>query len=188
MMRSNRTPYALTAVLLAAGLAGCATGNSGGRTDSALQVSKVPAAIAVPSGNKMVFMLRATGLQNYECRARPDAAGGYDWVAGAPEAALHDKSDSLVGRHYGGPTWEYGDDSKVTGKVIAEAPATEPASIAWLLLQGTPAPRTGVMNGVTYIQRVNTQGGVAPSETCNASATGTRKGVRYAADYLFYKR
>ena len=184
-MRPIRTLSRYTALPLVIALSAC--GTPGANSDSTLKASNVPAAIAVPTGNKLAFTLRASGLQNYECRVKTGAAGGYDWVFVAPEAALYDKSDALVGRHYGGPTWEYGDDSKVTGKVIAEAPATEPASVAWLLLQGTPAPRSGVMNGVTFVQRVNTNGGVAPSDACSASAAGAKKGVRYSADYLFYK-
>lgn len=184
-MRLTKTLSLATVLPLVIALSACA-GMHGAGTDS-MEVLRVPAAIAVPSGNKLFFTLRASGLQNYECRAKAGAAGGYDWVLVGPEAALYDKSDSLVGRHYGGPTWEYGDDSKVVGKEVAEAPAPKPLSLAWVLMQGTPAPRTGVMSGVTYVQRINTDGGVAPSDTCSAGAVGTKKGVRYSADYLFYK-
>jgi hypothetical protein len=45
----------------------------------------------------------------------------------------------------------------------------------------------GAMTGITYIQRVNTKGGVAPSEACNAGMAGTKKMVPYQADYVFYK-
>ena len=45
----------------------------------------------------------------------------------------------------------------------------------------------GMLKDVTYIQRVNTKGGVAPAEACNASIKGTKKTVPYAADYVFYK-
>ncbi len=188
MTRSASTIAALPlGVLLPLVLAACSTTTPGGKTDSTLKASNIPSAIAVPGSSKLAFTLRASGLQNYECRAKTAAPGSYDWVFVSPEAALYDKSDSRVGRHYGDLTFEYGDDSKVAGSIVAEAPATEPASIAWLLLKGTPAPRTGVMSGVTYVQRVNTHGGVAPSDDCSASTAGTRKGVRYSADYLFYK-
>jgi hypothetical protein len=146
----------------------------------------VPAAIAVPTGNSLAVTLKGSGLQNYECRAKPGTPGGYDWAFVGPEAALRDKGDVLVGRHSAGPVWEYGDGSKVTGKVVADSAAPAAGNIPWLLLKGT-ASGTGVLAGVTYIQRTNTEGGVAPSETCNARAVGTAKGVRYTADYLFYK-
>jgi hypothetical protein len=147
----------------------------------------VPASIAAPSGNKFAFLLKASGMQNYECRAKADAAGGYDWVFVGPEAALRDRSYTLVGRHYGGPTWEYGDGSKVTGKLVADAAAPTAGNIPWLLLKGTSSGPNGVFANVTYVQRTNTTGGTAPSDMCNASLAGSKKGVRYTADYLFYK-
>jgi hypothetical protein len=146
----------------------------------------VPAAIAVPAGNNLAVTLKGSGLQNYECRAKAGSAGGYDWTLVGPEAALRDKSDALVGRHTPGPQWEYGDGSRVTGKLVADSPAPAAGNIPWLLLKGT-ATGTGVLAGVTYVQRTNTEGGVAPSETCSAQLAGTKKSVRYSADYLFYK-
>ncbi len=185
-MRSINQLLAVASLPVVVAVAACSTNQA---APTGLKVSNVPAAIAVPSGNKLAFTLHGSGLQHYECRAKAGVAGSYDWVFTAPEAALYDRSDAIVGRHYGGPTWEYGDDSKVTGKVIAETPAPDSnaGNIAWLLLQGTPVSRGGVLNGVTYIQRVNTDGGVAPTELCSAATAGTKKGVRYSADYLFYK-
>jgi hypothetical protein len=43
------------------------------------------------------------------------------------------------------------------------------------------------MQGVTYIQRLNTVGGIAPKEPCEASSAGQRRQVKYEADYVFYK-
>ena len=148
----------------------------------------VPAAIAVPSGARFVTTLRGTGLQNYECRAKADAAGGYDWVFVAPEAVLKDKGGTLIGRHYAGPTWEHGDGSKVTGKAVANAAAPQAGNIPWLLLQTTAAPTPGAFAAVAYVQRTRTEGGIAPSDPCSASTIGTRKSVRYAADYRFFER
>jgi hypothetical protein len=173
----------LVSRVAAAGVvAGCS-----GMGSTASSSSALPAAIAVPSGNSLAVTLKGSGLQNYECRAKADAAGSYDWAFIGPEAALRDKSDALVGRHSPGPQWEYGDGSKVTGKMVADVPAPKPGSIPWLLLKGTSSGTGGVLSGVTYVQRTNTEGGVAPSDACNASAVGTRKAVRYSADYLFYK-
>ena len=114
-------------------------------------------------------------------------AGGFDWVFVSPDAVLKDQGGAIVGRHFAGPSWEYGDTSKVTGKVIASAPAPQAGNIPWLVLQGTAASTPGVLAGVTYIQRTNTVGGTAPSETCSAATAGTKRSTRYTADYLFYK-
>ena len=43
------------------------------------------------------------------------------------------------------------------------------------------------MKDVTYIQRVNTRGGVAPAMPCDAMTKGSRTTVPYSADYVFYK-
>lgn len=145
----------------------------------------VPAAIAVPSNARLAVTLKGSGLQNYECRAKAGSSGAFEWVFVAPEAALKD-GDNLVGRHYGGPTWEHGDGSKVTGTVVASAPAPVTGDIPWLLLKGSSSG-AGMLGGVTFVQRVRTSGGVAPSEPCSAPTIGTRKAVRYTADYLFYK-
>jgi hypothetical protein len=46
---------------------------------------------------------------------------------------------------------------------------------------------TGAMMGITYIQRLNTNGGAAPADACNASTTGAKNAVRYTAEYVFYE-
>ena len=46
---------------------------------------------------------------------------------------------------------------------------------------------SGAMSGVTYIQRVNTMGGVAPASACDAANAGAKQVVKYQADYIFYK-
>jgi hypothetical protein len=57
-------------------------------------------------------------------------------------------------------------------------------SIPQLLLQATRTRGDGVFGGVTYVQRLATRGGVAPSGTC---ADGATAGVRYTAEYRFFK-
>ena len=147
----------------------------------------VPAAIAVPTGNKPAFTLKGSGLLTYECRAGADSSTAPAWALAAPDAVLRDKDNAIVGKYYAGPTWEHGDGSKVTGKQLAVSPAPTAGNIPWQLVQANPASGSGVMNGVTYIQRLNTNAGTAPSDACNASVVSTKKQVRYSADYVFYK-
>lgn len=147
----------------------------------------VPAAIAVPTGNKLAFTLKGSGLLNYECRAKADAPGVFEWALISPDAALRDQRDALVGKYYGGPTWEHADGSKVTGKQLAVSPSPTPGNIPWQLVQATPTTGSMAMNGITYIQRINTNAGVAPADPCAATTVASRKQVRYSADYLFFK-
>jgi hypothetical protein len=52
-----------------------------------------------------------------------------------------------------------------------------------LLLQATSAD--GVLSPVTYIQRVNTKGGLTP--TAAGATIGALADVPYTADYYFYR-
>lgn len=54
-------------------------------------------------------------------------------------------------------------------------------------MQANPAAGMGAFTGVTYIQRVNTAGGVAPSEPCDGASMGSKRTVGYSADYVFFK-
>ena len=146
----------------------------------------VPPAVSVPAGSKPAMMLTGVGLLTYECRVKAGSDGAHEWVFVAPEAALQDRSGRRVGRYYGGPTWEHNDGSKVTGKQLAVAPGMS-GSIPLQLVQTSPATGSGAFSGVTYIQRVNTIGGVAPATACNGAAAGSKQTVNYSADYYFYK-
>lgn len=147
----------------------------------------VPQAVAAPAGNKPAMTLNGAGLLTYECRAKAGAADTFEWAFAGPDAKLTDKGGKVVGKYYGGPTWEHSDGSKVTGKQLAISPAS-PGNIPLQLVQASPASGSGAFNGVTYIQRVNTKGGVAPSDPCDATTLGAKKTVNYSADYVFYKQ
>jgi hypothetical protein len=61
-----------------------------------------------------------------------------------------------------------------------------------LLLQrvGSQAGPTGgtTLTGTTFIQRLNTVGGLAPSTGCeNSQDLGAKAFIPYTADYFFYK-
>ena len=66
------------------------------------------------------------------------------------------------------------------------SPAPTAGNIPWQLVQATPTTGSMVMNGVTYIQRVNTNAGVAPADPFTAATVAAKKQVRYSADYSFY--
>jgi hypothetical protein len=57
------------------------------------------------------------------------------------------------------------------------------------LLQATSnsGPAGGTFSETTYIQRINTTGGVAPSTGCDAAHLGATVAVYYTADYYFYR-
>lgn len=147
----------------------------------------VPESMQVPDGNTVALKTLGVGKITYECRDKPDAAGEFAWVFAGPDAALNDSDGKQVGRYFGPPaTWEATDGSKVTGTQLAVAPGGE-GNIPYQLVQANPAMGEGAMTGVTYIQRLNTQGGVAPAMACTEANQGERQLVQYQADYIFWK-
>ena len=148
--------------------------------------ASLPAAVQVPAGHRVAMETVGVGQITYECRAKKDMAG-HEWVFVGPDAQLMDRMGNKVGKYYGPPaTWESNDGSKLTGAQLAVAPAAA-GSIPLQLVKANPAMGMGAMQGVTYIQRVATQGGIAPAMLCDASKAGTKQIVNYQADYIFWK-
>ena len=149
------------------------------------QMMDVPAPVQPPSGQKAAMTWTGTGELTYECRAKADNMSMFEWGFVGPDAKLADaKSKAAMGKYYAGPTWEAADGGKITGKQVAVAPASA-GNIPFQLVKTEPG--SGSLKDVTYIQRVNTKGGVAPADPCNASVKGLKKTVPYSADYVFYK-
>jgi hypothetical protein len=147
----------------------------------------LPAPVQVPAGHKVVMETVGVGEITYECRAKASMPGQHEWVFVGPDARLMDRSGKQVGRYYGPPaTWESMDGSKVTATQVAVAPNGS-GNIPHQLVKANPAMGKGAMQGVSYIQRVSTQGGVAPAAACDASAMGRKQVVKYQADYIFYR-
>lgn len=172
-----------TALMIAAAamLGACASSPMMMKVDNAA----LPEAVRVPTGQKLMMATLATGEITYECREKKDMAGQHEWAFVGPVATLYGSDKKMVGKYYAGPTWEAADGSKVTGKQVAIAPAT-PGSIPLQLVKAEPAMGVGAMTGVSYIQRLNTKGGVAPAMACDAAGKGKRQVVAYEADYVFY--
>ena len=148
---------------------------------------QVPESIQVPEGNTVAWETVGVGDITYECRDKPDAASELGWVFVGPEAVLNDSDGKPVGRYFGPPaTWQAPDGSKVTGTQLAVASGGT-GNIPYQLVQANPAVGEGVMSGVTYITRLNTQGGVAPALACGEANKGERQVVQYQADYTFWK-
>lgn len=178
-------PYAtwaragLIAALAPALLAACAM-------QAKVDNAALPEAVRVPAGHRLSLYTNASGEITYECRDKKDMAGQYEWAFVAPVATLVSTDGKTVGKYYGGPTWEAMDGSKVTGKQVAVSPAPA-GNIPLQLVKANPAMGMGAMQDVSYIQRLQTRGGVAPAMACDAQQKGQRQQVPYQADYAFYK-
>jgi hypothetical protein len=144
-------------------------------------LAQTPEAVT-PKGVKPAMTLKGSGPLGYECK---NTDGKFAWAGPVPNAKLTDKAGKEVGKYVAGPKWELADGSTVTGKQVATAPAAA-GSIPLQLVDASGG--TKQFDGVTNIQRVNTSGGVAPADACDAKSVGTKKEVMYSADYVFFKK
>src|SRR5438132_211948 len=117
--------------------------------------AQVPEAIAA-KGETAVAIFHAEGAQVYECKASAD--GKLGWAFREPIASLL-LDGKTVGRHYAGPSWEHTDGSAVVGKAVGTVPGATPNDIPLLKLEVISRRGSGVLSGVTTVQRINTKGG-----------------------------
>ena len=147
----------------------------------------VPTKIQAPAGNEVFLKRHAIGVQIYTCNP---AAGAYAWSAATPRADLLDDRGRVIIKHFGGPTWQADDGSKVVGRRV-DGVIVDETAIPWLLLDagqtysGADGDR---LMGTNHIQRINTTGGLTPAAAdCNAATARTVVEVPYTADYYFWK-
>lgn len=144
-------------------------------------MAQVPAAIATPD-LAIAGIFHADGAQVYECMR---AAGGrLEWIIREPIATLTFEGNT-VGRHYRGPRWEHTDGSSIIAQQSTSFPAKAPNDIPWLKLKVTERSHSGFFDKVTWIQRINTDGG-ALSGSCDEP--GELRPVPYSADYVFLRK
>lgn len=163
----------------------------------------VPANIQVPAGNNAFLKAHAFGTQDYICLP---SGSGFAWTFFGPQATLFNRGDQQVITHFLSPnpfengtprvTWQHSRDTSAVWGTVSFAssdPAfVAPGAIPWLLVQkvGVQDGPTGghTLTATTFIQRLNTSGGSAPSTDCALSTDiGKKALVSYTADYFFYK-
>lgn len=143
--------------------------------------AEVPETIAA-RGETLMATAHATGAQVYECKTSSE--GKLAWQFREPIATLM-IDGKTVGRHFAGPVWEMADGSAVSAKVSAQAPGATANDIPLLRLDVAARHGSGLLSGVTTVQRLNTHGGRVDA-ACDAP--GTFLSVPYSADYAFYKK
>src|SRR5579864_2749927 len=140
--------------------------------------SDLPPTLDVPAGNQIEFQAHGVGVQIYKW-----SAASSSWVFQAPSAVLFHGEGHVVGIHYAGPTWQSTDGSTVVGTKLG-AVTVDPTAIPWLLLQAKTTTGAGIFTDVTFIQRIETEGGLAPATP--GTFDGEMALVPYSAEYLFY--
>jgi hypothetical protein len=155
----------------------------------------LPGVLQPPAGHRAFRQGYAVGTQDYVCLSTGWASPAY-----GPQATLFNDDDDQIMTHFLSPnplesntprpTWQDSrDTSTVWANPVPGASHTPDATaIPWLLLQvvGAADGPTGGdrMADTTFIQRINTTGGLKPTGPC---VEGAKALVPYTADYLFYR-
>ncbi|MEU4557842.1 DUF3455 domain-containing protein [Actinoplanes sp. NPDC023936] len=144
---------------------------------------RVPPELAPPPGHVVNSVLKARGVQIYGCTAGA-------WTLIEPAASLTGMrlrpQKKVTALHYRGPTWQSDQDGSLVegdGASAVRAPSAHPDSIPQLRITAKATRGAGVFGEVTYIQRLDTVGGIAPAGSCSGSATTA---VPYRAVYRFF--
>jgi hypothetical protein len=185
---THRSLFAIFGLVLALALPVAASAQRYG----GILVPDVPSNLTVEEGNEPYLQTRAYGTQNYFCQSNGT------WKLYGPQATLYPGNVPFqIATHFLSPnpeeqgfpraTWQHSHDgSAVWALKIEESPAAD--AIPWLLLKkaGTVEGTIGggLLAQTTFIQRVNTLGGVAPAGACTPGAIVL---VPYETDYIFYR-
>jgi len=152
--------------------------------------SPIPDSLQVPEGNRLFLQTFARGVQIYEVQRSAANPNTLVWVNIAPLAELYVKPDFVdhIIHHFAGPSWQFikgpFKDEKVVAKKV-KGSTQDPTAIQWLLLQAVDDLSTPG-NPVSFVQRICTHGGLAP--TTAPTQLGALDSIPYTASYLFYTR
>jgi hypothetical protein len=147
---------------------------AGGAVASAGPPDTITQELQVPAGNRNIAEMQGTGVQTYRCTSK-------GWNLVQPDAILT-SNDKPVVLHSVGPVWtSVIDGSSVTAEVLKTGKTVK--DIPTVLLKATSHRGTGQLSKVTFIQRTNTKGGLAPAGTCQLETTTS---VSYSAKYIFW--
>jgi len=174
-----------------------------------------PTQITPPVGQTAFLVGHAFGTQGYTCLPTTTGATSWAVNPPRPEATLfsvvfgqlvqiithfasinENPTDGLPPSLSGNATWQGFDTSRVWAKATGMLPASanQPScpntgSIPCLLLQSIgnqKGPSGGrLLTDTTFVQRLNTNGGAAPTSACTVGQTQL---VPYTADYFFYRK
>jgi len=178
----------------------------------------VPVKLEVPAGNTLFLKGEAKGTQNYVCLPSAESKTGLAFKLFTPQATLFlplnftgDEFTHQIITHFFSPnpdpsdngairaTWQSSlDTSAVWAATVPDGASNDPnfvkpGAVAWLLLEkkGTQRGATGGedLAQTTFVQRLNTSGGVPPETGCSLPQhIGATAFVPYTADYFFYKK
>jgi hypothetical protein len=154
-------------------------------------IEGIPDSLKAPEGNRLVDEGYARGLQIYQVKRSATNPNVFTWVNIAPLATLFTKPDfrEVMANHFAGPTWEivkgHNKGQRVVGKKLFGT-TPDASAIQWLLLQAVDS-LSSANNHITYIQRLFTAGGLAPTTGADEAHLGQLDSIPYTARYFFYE-
>lgn len=199
----------------AAVVLGCALTATARASAQTVTPPVTPIDITPPVGNSAFMVGHAFGSQGYTCLPTSTGATSWTISPPRPEATLfsvvfgqliqtithfasinENPIDKLPPSLSGNATWQGFDTSRVWAKATGVLPASsdQPScphtgSIPCLLLASIgnqKGPSGGkLLANTTFVQRLNTNGGAAPTTTCTVGQTQL---VPYTADYFFFHK
>ena len=152
------------------------------------------AALAPPRGHRPLFVALGKGTLAYEPRPAPDGAT-VEWALVGMTGPLIDQSGVMpnMGRSGLGQVVATADHSlaltdahdggRASLSLAASVDAPHVGDATWVLFRSTAENEQGLLDAVTYVQRLGTKGGAPPPAVREA---GTRVEVPYEATYAFY--
>jgi hypothetical protein len=205
----NETAHGIRLVVRAAALAAAIMVPllQPGRADE-ITLPRMPEELEVEEGNVAFLVGHAAGTQNYVCLPSGSSSSGVAFSLFTPQATLFNDDDGQIITHFFSPnpdedgrpiraTWEHSRDTSTVWAALDglsdDRQFVEEGAVAWLKLKvvGDEEGPTGgdKLTKTTFIQRLNTSGGLAPSIGCSSTADiGNRAFVPYTADYFFYRQ
>jgi len=180
-------------------------------------VPPVPDGLQVKAEEGKVFLVgHAIGTQNYECQ--PSGAGVAFVLFTPQATLFSEDHGQIITHYFSPnpdltdpntdpkvvvangairATWQYKDTSTIWAATVPGGASTnqnfvELGAVAWLKLKvvGHQDGPTGgdKLSASTFVQRLNTHGGLPPSTGCSSlTDVGNKAFMPYRADYFFYK-
>jgi hypothetical protein len=138
--------------------------------------------IRAPTEVEPAFELAGAGVQIFRCEPDKD---GYRWAFRLPEAELRDARGQVVAHHGANYSFEHVDGSRLLGTIVGYDSAPGDDAVRWLLLR-TQSFGQGELEKVSYVQRVDTAGGLPPAQ-CSAEQANQILRVPFSAKFVFYR-
>ncbi|HYB49802.1 MAG TPA: DUF3455 domain-containing protein [Burkholderiaceae bacterium] len=138
--------------------------------------------LQAPPAGAEVMRLKGAGSQIFRCETQ---SAGLRWSFRLPEAELRDAQGNSVVHHGANLSFEHVDGSLLLSDVVDHVPSPNSDALPWLLLK-THSFHDGALAGITYVERINTVGGMPPA-SCTPEQLNELLRVPFSAEFVFFR-